>query len=350
MTHGPVMLDLAGPQLTPEDKQRLLHPATGGVILFSRNYESPAQVYRLVQEIHELRKPELLVAVDQEGGRVQRFRDGFTRLPPAACYGRVHARQARRGLHLAQEAGWLMASELRACGVDFSFAPVLDLDLGLSGVIGDRAFAADPDVVAVLSYAWAHGARDAGMASVGKHFPGHGGVREDSHLALPVDERALDVIWAQDIRPFRHLIDNGLEGIMPAHVIYRQVDEQPAGFSRRWLQSLLRDELNFQGVIFSDDLSMAAAHVAGSYADRAHLALEAGCDMILVCNNPAGADEVLDALGDYHDPVAQARLVRLHGRHHITLEQLHASARWRDAVQALADAEGELSEGELDLN
>jgi beta-N-acetylhexosaminidase len=350
MTHGPVMLDLAGPQLTPEDKERLRHPATGGVILFSRNYESPDQIYRLVQQIHELRRPQLLVAVDQEGGRVQRFRDGFTHLPPAACYGRVYTQQARRGLHLAQEAGWLMASELRACGVDFSFAPVLDLDLGLSGVIGDRAFGAKPEAVAALGYAWAHGARQAGMASVGKHYPGHGGVREDSHHALPVDGRDLDLIWEQDIRPFRHLIDNGLEGIMPAHVIYRQVDEQPAGFSRRWLQSLLRDELEFQGVIFSDDLSMAAAHVAGSYAERAQLALAAGCDMILVCNNPAGADEVLDALGDYHDPVAQARLVRLHGRHEVTFEQLHESARWRDAVQALADAQLELSDRQLGLD
>jgi beta-N-acetylhexosaminidase len=350
MTHGPVMLDLQGLALSSEDKERLLHPATGGVILFSRNYESPQQLHRLIAEIHELRRPQLLVAVDQEGGRVQRFRDGFTRLPPAAWYGQVYARQHRRGLQVAQEAGWLMASELRACGVDFSFAPVLDLDLGLSGVIGDRAFAADPDHVGALSFAWAHGAREAGMASVGKHYPGHGGVREDSHHELPVDERSLDAIWNQDIRPFHHLIENGLEGIMPAHVIYRQVDERPAGFSSRWLQSLLREELDFQGVIFSDDLSMAAAHVAGSYADRARLALEAGCDMILVCNDPAGADQVLDALGDYHDPVAQARLVRLHGRHHYAaLDQLHEMPRWHDAVQLLAAAEGDLADRELEL-
>jgi beta-N-acetylhexosaminidase len=188
------------------------------------------------------------------------------------------------------------------------------------------------------------------MASVGKHYPRHGGVREDSHHELPVDERSLDAIWNQDIRPFHHLIENGLEGIMPAHVIYRQVDERPAGFSSRWLQSLLREELDFQGVIFSDDLSMAAAHVAGSYADRARLALEAGCDMILVCNDPAGADQVLDALGDYHDPVAQARLVRLHGRHHYAaLDQLHEMPRWHDAVQLLAAAEGDLADRELEL-
>lgn len=349
MTHGPVMLDLQGPALTAQDKERLLHPATGGVILFSRNFESPRQLHRLIGEIHELRRPQLLVAVDQEGGRVQRFRDGFTHLPPAGWYGQVYAQQHRRGLQLAQEAGWLMASELRACGVDFSFAPVLDLDRGLSGVIGDRAFAADPDAVGALAFAWAHGARQAGMASVGKHYPGHGGVREDSHHELPVDDRDLDKIWEQDIRPFHHLIENGLEGIMPAHVIYRQVDERPAGFSPRWLQSLLREELDFQGVIFSDDLSMAAAHVAGSYADRARLALEAGCDMILVCNDPAGADQVLDALGDYHDPVAQARLVRLHGRQQYALDQLHEAARWRDAVQLLASAEGDLSDRELEL-
>jgi beta-N-acetylhexosaminidase len=349
MTHGPVMLDLAGPDLAPEDRERLLHPATGGVILFTRNYESPDQVYRLVQQIHELRRPQLLVAVDQEGGRVQRFRHGFTELPPAAWYGQVYRHDPKRGLRLAHQGGWLMASELRACGVDFSFAPVLDLDLGLSGVIGDRAFAAEPEDVGALAFAWAQGAREAGMASVGKHYPGHGGVKEDSHHELPVDERSLDEIWEQDIRPFHHLIDNALEGIMPAHVIYRQVDEQPAGFSRRWL-GLLREQLGFQGVIFSDDLSMAAAHVAGSYADRARLALDAGCDMILVCNNPHGADEVLDALGDYQDPVAQARFVRLHGRHGQPLSRLHESAQWRDAVQALAAAEGDLADRSLDLN
>lgn len=343
------MLDLAGPDLTAADKARLLHPATGGVILFSRNYESPEQVHRLIGQIHELRSPQLLVAVDQEGGRVQRFRDGFSRLPPAACYGQLYARNKRRGLHLAQEAGWLMASELQACGVDFSFAPVLDLDLGLSGVIGDRAFAHDPDAIGSLAYAWIHGAKEAGMAAVGKHYPGHGGVREDSHLELPVDDRNLDQIWHQDIRPFRHLIDNGLAGIMPAHVIYSQVDDQPAGFSRRWIKTLLREELNFQGVIFSDDLSMAAAGVAGSYAERAQLALDAGCDMILVCNNPCGADEVLASLADYHDPVAQTRLVRLHGRQGQPLSKLRASPRWHDAVEAIAAAEAELAEQSLEL-
>ncbi len=343
------MLDLEGPALTAADIERLRHPATGGVILFSRNYESPEQVNRLIRQIHELRSPQLLVAVDQEGGRVQRFRDGFSRLPSAACYGKAYAADRKRGLKLAQEAGWVMASELRACGVDFSFAPVLDLDIGLSGVIGDRAFAADPETIGALAYAWARGAKEAGMVSVGKHYPGHGGVREDSHLALPVDKRSLDEIWNQDIRPFRHLIDNGLAGIMPAHVIYEQVDERPAGFSSRWLQSLLRDELNFQGVIFSDDLSMEAAHVAGGYADRARQALDAGCDMVLVCNNPAGADEVLQALSDYHDPVAQTRLVRLHGRHEPTLAQLHESPRWRDAVQMLATAEAELADQPLNL-
>lgn len=349
MSHGPVMLDLEGPDLTAADKERLTHPACGGVILFSRNYESPEQTYRLIGQIHELRKPELLVAVDQEGGRVQRFRDGFTRLPPAAWYGHVYAESPKRGLRLAREAGWLMASELRACGVDFSFAPVLDLDLGVSGVIGDRAFAADPDAVGALAYAWAHGAREAGMASVGKHYPGHGGVREDSHHELPVDERSLEQIWDQDIRPFHHLIENGLEGIMPAHVIYREVDERPAGFSPRWLQSLLREELDFQGVIFSDDLSMAAAHVAGSYAERARLALDAGCDMVLVCNNPAGADAVLDAMADYHDPVSQSRLVRLHGRQAQPLAKLHESPRWRDAVQLIAAAEADLADRSLEL-
>ena len=333
MLHGPVFVDLLGTELTAADRQLLMHPATGGVILFTRNFASPQQLYRLIQEIHKLRSPHLLVAVDQEGGRVQRFRDGFTRLPPAACFARHCADDLRSARHAARELGWLMAAELRAVGVDFSFAPVLDLNLGLSAVIGDRAFAESADSVGQLAGAWMLGAREAGMVSVGKHFPGHGGVTADSHLALPIDERDLTTLTTHDLRPFARLIDNGLEGIMPAHVIYPACDPQPAGYSRFWLQDVLRGRLRFQGVIFSDDLSMAAAEYAGGYAGRVRAALQAGCDTVLVCNNPEGALEVLQSLKDYHDPVAQSRMVRLHGRPSRTLEHLREDPRWHRAVE-----------------
>jgi len=333
MLHGPVMIDLHGPALNAADRELLLHPATGGIILFSRNFESPQQLYRLVREIHELRSPHLLIAVDQEGGRVQRFREGFTRLPAAARVEQRCGGDLRAARHAARELGWLMAAELRAVGVDFSFAPVLDLNLGLSSVIGDRAFASSPDTVGQLAGAWMLGAREAGMVSVGKHFPGHGGVVADSHLALPIDERTLDDLLQGDLRPFARLIDNGLEAVMPAHVIYAACDGRPAGFSRFWLQDVLRDRLRFQGVIFSDDLSMAAAEEAGCFAERAHAALRAGCDMVLVCNNPDGAREVLEELKDYHDPVAQSRMVRLHGRPAPALERLREDPRWHRAVE-----------------
>ncbi|MCB1724078.1 MAG: beta-N-acetylhexosaminidase [Gammaproteobacteria bacterium] len=347
MLHGPVMIDVLGTELTESDRRMLCHPAAGGVILFTRNYVSPQQLHRLVREIHELRSPHLLIAVDQEGGRVQRFREGFTRLPAA---GQLLARcddDAVAARHAAHELGWLMAAELRAIGVDFSFAPVLDVDGGLSTVIGDRSFADDADLVGQMAGAWMTGAREAGMVSVGKHFPGHGGVAADSHVDLPVDDRRLDQILAHDVRPFVRLIDGGLEGVMPAHVVYSACDDAPAGFSRFWLQDILRDRLRFQGVIFSDDLSMAAAGQAGCYADRAHAALRAGCDMVLVCNNPDGAKEVLDALAGYHDPVAQSRTARLHGRAGQRWDRLHEDPRWHRAVELAAAF---TSEANLTLN
>ena len=345
--HGPVMLDVSGIELTPQDVDRLQHPATGGVILFSRNYVSRDQIYRLIAQIHEVRMPPLLVAVDQEGGRVQRFRDGFTRLPPAArilnhCKGDL--RHARR---IAHELGWLMAAELRAVGVDFSFAPVLDIDYQVSEVIGDRAFGATREQVAALGSAWMLGAREAGMISVGKHFPGHGAVVADSHLALPVDHRPSDQIMREDVAPFRQLIANGLEGIMPAHVIYDRCDPQLAGFSSYWLQRVLRGQLKFNGVIFSDDLSMQATTETGDYSQRAYAALDAGCDMVLVCNNPEGADQVLDALADYRDPVSMMRCVRLHGRPAMDWTHLRETERWQSAVQlageVVDDSEATLS-------
>lgn len=336
MSHGPLMLDIKGTELTEEEREMLRHPAAGGVILFSRNYASPEQISALITDIHAARTPPLLVAVDQEGGRVQRFREGFTRLPPAAWFGELNRHNSKKARAITQRIGWLMAAELRAVGVDFSFAPVLDLGLGLSSVIGDRAFAEKPLVVAELAHAWMMGVHEAGMAAVGKHYPGHGGVTEDSHCELPVDRRPMGDLLMEDLVPFQRMIDYGLEAIMPAHVIYEQVDQELAGFSGYWLQDVLRGQLGFQGVIFSDDLTMAAAEQAGSYADRAHAALQAGCDMVLVCNNPIGAAEVLESLIDYSDPAAQMRLVRMHGRKALTREALHLDPRWTEALEITA--------------
>jgi len=336
MTRGPLMLDLEGTKLTSKESEMLQHPAAGGVILFSRNFQSPAQVCRLVSEIHKLRDPALLIAVDQEGGRVQRFREGFTQLPPAAWFGSLYNTDSKHAHDVAREVGWLMATELRSVGIDFSFAPVLDLGGELSTVIGDRAFDHRPTVVTELAQAWMTGVHDAGMAAVGKHFPGHGGVREDSHHELPVDRRSAADIMS-DLMPFERMISYGLEAIMPAHVIYEKVDPQLAGFSTYWLKDVLRNRFRFQGAIFSDDLSMAAADAAGGYGDRAIAALEAGCDMVLTCNNPEAACQVLDALKDYTDPVAQMRLLRMHGRHQISRDEMHLDPRWQAAVRMIGE-------------
>ena len=337
MTLGPVMLDVAGFTLTSEESERLRHPLTGGVILFARNYQSPAQIEALVREIHQLRQPPLLVAVDHEGGRVQRFREGFTSLPAVARFGELYDENPKRGRRLAETAGWLMAAELRAVGVDFSFAPVLDVGRGISRVIGDRAFHASPEAVADLAHAYMTGMHRAGMAATGKHFPGHGGVEADSHVAVPVDERRYQDIYMEDIVPFERMIHYGLEGIMPAHVIYPKVDPQPAGFSRFWLQQVLRSELGFEGVIFSDDLSMEGAKAAGGVVERARAALAAGCDMVLVCNDPVVAGELLDGLGQHDNPAALLRLARMHGRHPVNRSDLLADSGYREAVRAVGN-------------
>ena len=289
-----LMLDIAGQSLTAEDRQLLRHPGTGALILFSRNYDNPAQLDSLISEIR-VERADILIAVDQEGGRVQRFREGFTRIPPMRTLGHLYDRDADAALEASRQLGLLMAAELIPHGVDISFAPVLDLDFGASSVIGDRSFHADADVVVALVGAFLDGMRAAGMAATGKHFPGHGFVQGDSHLELPVDHRSLDEIRAQDMMPFVKLADR-LAGMMLAHIVYDQVDSQPAGFSKIWLQQVLRDELGYRGLIFSDDLSMVGAAGAGCYADRAAAALDAGCDMVLVCNDRAGALEVLDYL------------------------------------------------------
>ena len=329
MSLGPVMMDLEGTGISRTEHELLQDPLVGGVILFTRNFASIEQITGLVADIHAVRTPHLLVAIDHEGGRVQRFHEGFTRLPPASVFGEIYNRDAGRARECAEQAGWLLAAELRAIGVDFSFAPVLDLAHGLSGVIGDRAYHARPDVVATLGYATMRGMRRAGMPAVGKHFPGHGGVTEDSHLALPVDHRELEVLLRQDVVPFEKMIANDLSGIMPAHVIYERVDDKPAGYSKIWLQDILRRRLGFQGVIFSDDLSMEAAGIAGGYGSRAQHALAAGCDMVLVCNHPEGVAEVVGELQDYTNPTSQMRLVRMHGRHEFSYDGLRGSDDWK---------------------
>ncbi|MEQ1774065.1 MAG: beta-N-acetylhexosaminidase [Burkholderiales bacterium] len=343
---GPVMLDIEGLTLNDDDRKRLLHPLTGGIILFSRNFESPQQLAALTAEIHALRTPPLLIAVDHEGGRVQRFRDGFTAIPAMRELGKAWEKNAVQAKQLAKDTGYVLATELRAHGIDLTFAPVLDVDFKRSSVIGDRAFHADPEIIAPLAQALVQGFNLGGMSSVGKHFPGHGHVRADSHHEVPVDDRSYVDIEQCDLIPFRRLIGAGLGAVMPAHVIYPQIDAQPAGFSSKWLKQILRKQLEFDGVIFSDDLSMEGAKGAGGVVARAEAALNAGCDMVLVCNDAGAADELLAGL-DYKMPaVGQARLAAMRGRGSVHgMEALHNMPDYQRslaAVQAIGKREGDL--------
>ena len=303
--HAPLILDVAGLELSRNDKKRLKHPLTGGVILFARNWKDRAQVSALCQQIKDVRA-DLLICVDHEGGRVQRFRtDGFTHLPPMRALGELWMNDALRATNAATACGYVLGAELRACGVDFSFTPVLDLDWGGSGVIGDRAFHADARVAALLAKSLMHGLLQAGVANCGKHFPGHGFVKADSHTDIPVDRRSLKTILADDAAPYGWL-STTLTSVMPAHVIYPKVDARPAGFSSRWLNDILRRQLGFGGAIFSDDLSMAGARVIDgrevSYTEAGVAALNAGCDLVLLCNQSVGdgrpVDELLDGLAE----------------------------------------------------
>jgi len=346
------MLDLVGPKISPEERDILIHPLVGGVILFSRNYESPEQLQHLVSEIHSLREPHLLVAVDHEGGRVQRFRQGFSELPPASVFGEIYDIDAKRAKRLAESCGWLMAAELRAVGIDFSFAPVLDLNFGVSTVIGDRAFHRKPDAVADIAQSYMLGMRRAGMVATGKHFPGHGAIAADSHIDMPVDEREFDDIYRHDVVPFGKLIRAGLGAIMPAHVIYPAVDPKPACFSPVWLKEVLRGRMAFQGVIFSDDLTMKGAHIMGDIVERGAAAMLAGCDMVLVCNQPGEAVKLIDGLGTQNstldNPVSHVRLARMHERHNIDRQALLQDPQWREAAHIASELRGHES-GELEV-
>ena len=309
---GPVMLDVAGTSLDGDDLRRIQHPLTGGVILFARNYTDRAQLCALTSAIHAA-KPSAIIAVDHEGGRVQRFKtDGFTALPPMRQLGLLWDKDVLGATRVATDVGFILAAELRACGVDLSFTPVLDLDYGASSVIGDRAFHHDARVVALLAKSLNHGLSLAGMANCGKHFPGHGYAKADSHTEVPVDDRALATILASDAAPYDWL-GLGLAGVMPAHVVYPQVDPHPAGFSKKWL-SILRQQMDFTGVIFSDDLSMEGASVAGDVVDGANAAIKAGCDMVLICNATDKADDLLSRLDPamaYGDGAGSARIAAL---------------------------------------
>ncbi len=360
-TQAPLVIDIAGTALTAVDRKRLRHPLVGGLILFGRNWESRAQLTALCKSIKRLR-PDLLICVDHEGGRVQRFKtDGFTHLPAMRTLGEkwmASASKARstgpmEAIRAARACGYVLGAELRACGVDFSFTPVLDLDHGASGVIGDRAFARDPRVVSLLAQSLVHGLLQSGMASCGKHFPGHGFVKADSHLAVPVDQRGLKIILADDAAPYRCL-GATLASVMPAHVIYPKVDSRPAGFSRTWLQDILRGQLGFDGLVFSDDLSMAGARVlegrALSYTEAALAALNAGCDMVLLCNQSlaqadgtAPIDELIEGLtqaqarGRWNmDARSETRRRALLPRFAaLDWEQLTSSATYLDALDSL---------------
>jgi beta-N-acetylhexosaminidase len=330
---GPVVLDPTGLALTEDDRRRLLHPAAGGVILFAHNYQSPEQLVALTGEISRLREPELPICVDHEGGRVQRFAQGFTAIPAMRRLGVLWDREREAAKRAARAVGTVIAAELGAHGVDFSFTPVLDLDYGSSAVIGQRALHYDPNAVGALAAQLIEGLAGGGMAAVGKHFPGHGFAAADSHVAVPTDPRPPKDLFKKDLVPYRAAIEAGLAAIMPAHVIYPQADPEPAGYSRYWLQEVLRGMLGFEGLIFSDDLAMEGASTAGGIAERATAALAAGCDMVLLCQNPQGQDRLLDSLAStpVSFPERIERMRRRGGR------DFRKSVAYREALAVLQE-------------
>ena len=335
-SRGPLVVDIQGCSLRPAERARLAHPDVGGVILFARNFQSRRQLTALCTRIHQIRTPALLIAVDHEGGRVQRFKtDGFTPLPTMRSLGQLWMLKALNATRLSTQVGYVLATELRSCGVDLSFTPVLDLDYGQSSVIGDRAFHADARVVTILAKSLVHGLLMGGMQACGKHFPGHGFVRADSHHEIPVDERSLEQIMQADTVPYNYLAES-LASLMPAHIIYPAVDKHPAGFSKKWLQSILRKQLNFDGVIFSDDLSMQGAAVAGDIHARAKAAILAGCDMVLVCNAPQSADALLACGVPPITDLSRTRIERMMPpTPALSWNKLQLDSRYRSAIKAI---------------
>jgi len=332
---GPLMLDLDGCAVSADEKDILDHPLVGGVILFSRNYQEHGQLQELVRQIREYSRNRVLIAVDHEGGRVQRFRQDFSAIP---AMGRIYNQAGQdldKASNYAHQLGWLMAAEVLALDIDFSFAPVLDIH-GISEVIGDRSFHSKPEVIIQLAGQFIQGMHKAGMKATGKHFPGHGNVKEDSHIAMPVDKRNPEEIFNYDMRIFEQLHQQALlDAVMPAHVIYPQVDKYPAGFSKIWMRDILRNKMNFDGVIFSDDLAMQGAAHIGNFADRAELALGAGCDMALVCNHREGAIQVLDALPISYQ--ASSRLPRMAKQATMNISELRQSYLWKQSQVLLED-------------
>ncbi len=332
MPLGSVMIDIEGFELTQADKKRLLNPLMAGVILFTRHFKSIEQLQNLTQQIHQLRHPKLLIAVDHEGGRVQRFKEGFTRLPAMQQFGRLYSSNKKSAIEMSETIGWLLATELLSVGIDFSFTPVVDLNYATSNVIGDRAFDTDEKIVAQLSFHLMNGMHKAGMAAVAKHFPGHGYIKQDTHSEIAIDDRNYEQLLQKDIQPFLHLITNNIEAIMPAHVIYPKIDNQPAGFSHKWLQEILRKQYQFDGVIISDDISMHAVTSFGTPSVRVNKALMAGCDLVLVCNDLTATDEVLANLKYQTNALSHARLIRLHGKAKIKYNNLTFNVAWKNAV------------------
>ncbi|WP_211209469.1 beta-N-acetylhexosaminidase [Thiomicrorhabdus arctica] len=332
MSLGSVMVDLEGTSLQSVDIERLMDPLVAGVILFSRNFKSIVQIQALTKSIHDLRHPKLLIAIDHEGGRVQRFRQGFTHIPSMRVLGELYEKDEKHSYAVAEKVGWLLAAELLSVGIDFSFAPVVDLDYGGSKVIGDRAFHSHPIAVGNLSFHLMQGMHKAGMASVAKHFPGHGFIEADTHLEVAVDQRPFAEIQQHDMQPFLRLIEHGLDAVMPAHVIYPQMDSLPAGFSEVWLQVVLRKQCHFEGAIISDDMSMKAATEFGSAAQRVLKALQAGCDLVLVCNDSLAVDEVLSKVNWHANALSHARLIRLHAHGKFNYQKLQYDPLWQAAV------------------
>lgn len=323
------MLDIAGAELHADEKEILAHPKVGGLILFTRNYEDPEQLRGLIRMVREARE-NIVLAVDHEGGRVQRFREGFTRIPPMQSLGQQYQDSPTDTLRKATELGWLLAAEIIAHDIDISFAPVLDVDDCLSDIIGDRSFSADPECVIKIAGAFIDGMQEAGMAVTGKHFPGHGGVKADSHLELPIDKRDMQTLDNRDLRPFADLTDK-LDAVMTAHIVYSEVDPEPVSFSSYWLRTYLKQTLGFSGLIFSDDLSMAGAKVAGSYCERARKALGAGCDVVLACNNPEQAVAVIENLEMDNTFAQPSGLEKMALRKDYKLPKLLSSERWKVA-------------------